>query len=188
MTVFDKAVIFAVKAHQGQQRRRESTPYIIHPLEVAAICATLTADLETLAAAVLHDTVEDTDTTIEEIRTLFGERVAELVASETEDKRDDLPPEFTWRIRKEESLQHLACSDDPGVRELWLSDKLANVRSLTRSYKSVGNELWNAFNQKDPSEQAWYYRSIVELLRDYSDTEAWRELKDDVEYIFDGVD
>ena len=107
MDIFDKAVIFAVKAHSGALRKGTGTPYILHPLEVAAIAGTLTKDPEILAACVLHDTVEDTKTTMEDIVSAFGERVAKLVASETEDKRGDMPPSDSWQIRKEESLREL---------------------------------------------------------------------------------
>ena len=79
--ILDKAIIFAVNAHRGQFRKGSDTPYILHPMEAAAIVGTMTADDEVLAAAVLHDTVEDTGTTIEQIREQFGERVAALVSA-----------------------------------------------------------------------------------------------------------
>ncbi len=187
LSMFEEAICFAVEAHCGQVRKGETVPYIVHPMEVAAICATITADPEVLAAAVLHDTVEDTDTTPEEIERRFGRRVAALVASETEDKRVDLPPDETWRIRKEESLEDLKNATDPGVKILWLGDKLANIRSFRRRQTRCGDELWEIFNQKNPGQQAWYYRNIVGLLRELENTDAWRELNDDVEYLFKGV-
>ena len=76
MNLVEEAIHFATDAHQGQMRKSVKTPYILHPLEVANICATITTDQEVLAAAILHDTVEDTDTTMEELRLRFGERVA----------------------------------------------------------------------------------------------------------------
>ena len=188
MTTFEKAICFAVEAHQGMQRKRESLPFIIHPLEVATICASVTSDPEVLAAAVLHDTVEDTDTTIEQIQAAFGPRVAQLVASETEDKRADLPPSLTWRIRKEESLAQLKAATDPGVKVLWLGDKLSNVRSLFRGWKVCGHTIWKDFNQKDPAQQAWYYRSLTALLQDLHGYDAWQELNEAVNTIFEGVD
>ncbi|MBO6079741.1 MAG: bifunctional (p)ppGpp synthetase/guanosine-3',5'-bis(diphosphate) 3'-pyrophosphohydrolase, partial [Bacteroidales bacterium] len=81
--LFDKALKFATDAHSGTERRGKGFPYIIHPMEAVAIVATITSDQELLAAAVLHDTVEDTDVTIEDIRKEFGERVATLVQHET---------------------------------------------------------------------------------------------------------
>lgn len=186
-SLFEKAIGFAAEAHHGQIRKGESVPYLIHPLEVATICATITSDPEVLAAAVLHDTVEDTGAAPEEIERLFGSRVAALVASETEDKRCDLPPAETWRIRKEESLEVLKNATDPGVKILWLGDKLANVRSFRRRQKVCGCGLWEIFNQKDPRQQAWYYRSIVALLSDLADSGAWQELDQGVKELFEGV-
>ena len=187
MTAFEQAIIFAVRAHEGQRRRGETTPYIIHPMEVAAICASMTSDEDVLAAAVLHDTVEDTNATLEQIEAQFGARVARLVAAETENKRANLPPAETWRIRKQESLEDLKFSTDPGVKILWLGDKLANIRSFYRAWQRRGHELWNDFNQKDPAQQAWYYRTITALLSDLKEHAAWQELRDDVERIFEGV-
>ena len=187
MTVFEEAAKFAIDAHAGMVRRRQSVPYIVHPMEVAVICAAMTSDPEVLAAAMLHDTVEDAGIRPEEIEARFGPRVALLVASETEDKRPKLPPDQSWRIRKEESLQVLAAAEDPGVRILWLGDKLANIRSFHRAWRVSGHAIWEDFNQKDPAQQAWYYRSIVELLRPLEGFAAWQELKTDVEEIFEGV-
>ena len=74
-TLLDRAIIFAVRAHAGTERRGKGFPYIVHPMEAVEIVATMTPDQELLAAAVLHDTVEDTDVTIEQIRTEFGEQI-----------------------------------------------------------------------------------------------------------------
>ena len=83
-SLLDRAIVFAVKAHAGTERRGKGFPYIVHPLEAMEIVSTITADQELLAAAVLHDTVEDTEVTEERIRQEFGDRVASIVASERE--------------------------------------------------------------------------------------------------------
>lgn len=187
LTLYEKAICFAVQAHHGQYRKGGVIPYINHPMEVATICATVTADQEVLAAAVLHDTVEDTDTTIEEIEARFGKRVALLVAAETEDKHDDRPRSETWRLRKEESLAELRNATDPGVKILWLGDKLANIRSFYRTLQIGGKEIWAVLNQRDPAQHAWYFRSVAALLSEYRNTEAWQELNYDIEQVFKGV-
>jgi len=187
MTLLDEAIVFAVQAHSGMMRKRESVPYILHPLEVAAIAGTITSDEEILAAAVLHDTVEDTDTTIGEIMEKFGARVASVVASETENKRRDLPPSETWHIRKEEALRELKATDDTAVKIVCLSDKLANMRAFYRVWRIKGNAMWQDFNQTDPASQAWYYRSVVALLSELKGYEAWQEFNDLVETIFETV-
>jgi myo-inositol-1(or 4)-monophosphatase len=153
-------------------------------MEAAVIVGTMTDDQNLIAAAALHDVVEDAGITIEEIEERFGKRVRELVASETEDKRADRPPEETWRIRKEESLQVLKNTEDIAVLMVWLGDKLANMRSLYRIFKAEGVQMWQSFNQKDESAQAWYYRSIAELTERLSHTSAWLEYKTLTELVF----
>ena len=115
MELISEAVSFAAKAHDGMRRKQSNTPYIIHPLEAAVIVSTMTDDQHIISAAALHDVVEDTMVTLDEIEEKFGKRIAELVASETEDKRADLPPEETWHIRKEESLKVLQNTADIAV-------------------------------------------------------------------------
>ena len=184
MELVSEAIAFAVKAHDGMRRKKSESPYILHPMETAVIVGTMSDDQNLIAAAALHDVVEDAGVTIEEVEEKFGKRVRDLVESETEDKRADLPPSATWRIRKEESLAVLKNTDDIGVLMVWLGDKLANMRSIYRDFKSEGNAMWQRFNQKDVNEQAWYYRSIVKHTERLSDTSAWLEYKTLTELVF----
>ncbi|MDO4815904.1 MAG: HD domain-containing protein [Bacillota bacterium] len=188
MTLFDKALCFAVEKHSGQTRKVQNSPYILHPIEVAAIVGTMTNDEATLCAAVLHDTIEDTDTTLEEIRENFGKRVSLLVMTETENKRADRPAAETWHLRKEETLIMLEHTKDISVKMMWLGDKLSNVRSFYREYLKKGDELWQQFNQKDPREQAWYYHTIIKSIPELKDTDAYREFVQLVNEIFKNVD
>lgn len=187
MTLLENAILFAVKAHEGMLRKDKRTPYILHPLEAASICGTLTSDEQVLAASVLHDTVEDTAVTAEEILARFGERVAMLVASETEEPFSHLAPEASWQLRKESSLKALREARDPGVKILWLGDKLSNMRSFYRQWQAEGEAMWRHYHQKDPAAQAWYYRSIARALSDLQDSAAWQEYQHLVESIFQGV-
>ena len=184
MELVSEAIAFAVKAHDGMRRKKSQAPYILHPMEAAVIVGTMTDDQDLIAAAALHDVVEDADITIAQIEQRFGKRVRELVGSETEDKRADLPPAETWRIRKEESLAVLKNTDDMGVLMVWLGDKLANMRSIYRDFKVEGHAMWQRFNQKDVSQQAWYYCSIARLTERLSDTSAWLEYKTLTELVF----
>ena len=184
MELVSEAIAFAVKAHDGMRRKKSEAPYILHPMEAAVIVGTMSNDQNLIAAAALHDVVEDAGITIEEVEEKFGKRVRELVESETEDKRADLPPADTWRIRKEESLAVLKNTDDIGVLMVWLGDKLANMRSIYRDWKVEGDAMWQKFNQKNVSEQAWYYSSIAKLTERLSDTSAWIEYKTLTEIVF----
>ena len=184
MELVSEAITFAVRAHDGMRRKKSDAPYILHPMEAAVIVGTMTDDQNLIAAAALHDVVEDAGITIEEVEEKFGKRVRELVSSETEDKRADLPPAATWRVRKEESLAVLRNTDDVDVLMVWLGDKLANMRSIYRDFKVEGMAMWQRFNQKDVNEQAWYYRSIVTLTERLSATSAWLEYKTLTELVF----
>ena len=132
-------------------------------MEAAAIVAAMTDDEEVIAAAVLHDTVEDTAVTLDEICKQFGKRVAELVAAESANKREDKPAASTWKIRKEETIEHLKTAPKE-VKMLTLGDKLSNIRSICRDYEAQGDALWQRFNQKDKNEHRWYYKSIADCL------------------------
>lgn len=74
MTRFDSAVLFAVNSHSGTTRKGSTNPYILHPMETAAIAASLTTDEDMLIAALLHDTIEDAGRSPEEIKEAFGGR------------------------------------------------------------------------------------------------------------------
>ena len=184
MELVSEAIAFAVKAHDGMRRKKSDAPYILHPMEAAVIVGTMTDDQNLIAAAALHDVVEDAGVSIEEVEEKFGKRVRELVSSETEDKRAELPPTDTWRIRKEESLNVLKNTDDIDVLVVWMGDKLSNMRSIYRDWKVEGHSMWQRFNQKDVNQQAWYYRSIVKYTERLSHTSAWIEYKTLTELVF----
>ena len=179
----DQALEFAIKAHEGQFRKGTQIPYILHPMEAAAIVGTLTTDDEVIAAAALHDVVEDTDTTVEAIIELFGERIGSFVASESENKREDLPAESTWKIRKQETLDHLKTAPIE-VKMITLGDKLSNIRAIHRDHQAIGDELWQRFNQKDKREHHWYYSSIAQCLTELSRFQAYKEYCELVEKTF----
>ena len=184
MRLLENAIIFATKAHSGANRKGKQTPYILHPLETLTIVASLTDDEEVQAAAVLHDTVEDTDITRGEIEEKFGNRVAELVASESENKREDLPSEDTWIIRKQEMIDHLRNASRE-TKLICLGDKLSNIREMKRDYLSIGDALWDRFNQKDRNMHRWYYLSICDILqREFGDVPPIIEYRMLIEQVF----
>lgn len=183
---FENAVRFALKAHKGQ-KRKDGSSYILHPLEVAVIAGTMTRDEDVLAAAVLHDTVEDTSVTADDILENFGDRIAYLVASETEDKRPQMSSSESWKIRKVESLEELKNCNDRDVRVIWLADKLSNMRSLYRDFLKQGLSVFEKFNEKDPREQMWYHSKVLEYTSELSDYAAYKEYKNYFDLIFKGV-
>ena len=186
-SLFNRALLFAMEAHDGVFRKSSGVPFIIHPMEVACIVATLTENEEVLAAALLHDTIEDTEVSIEDIRERFGEEVALLVASETEDKRRDMLPEDSWQIRKEESLEVLKNTTNINIKILWLADKLANLRSFARLYEKKKDRMWEDFHQRDHAKQAWYYFAVQEYTSELTGTPAHLEYSILVDKVFGGL-
>lgn len=187
-SLVDRAITFAVRAHAGTRRRGKEFPYIVHPLEALAIVATMTSDPEILAAAVLHDTVEDTGTGVEELRREFGARVASLVAAETDTISDgSQAAEGSWMERKRRALDRLAKAP-LDVKMVALGDKLSNMRAIARDFEAQGDSFWNLFHEKDPKVHAWRYRALADALKELSGTLAFREFEDLINRVFDGRD
>ena len=180
----DKAIVFAVKAHANTERRGKGFPYIVHPLEALSIVASMTPDQELLAAAVLHDTVEDTDVTIEQIRNEFGERVASLVSDESEERTPGMDKVASWRSRKEAAINHLA-NASRDAKMVALGDKLSNMRAIYQDYCMIGDALWDRFHAPNGrADHEWHYRGLVNALSDLADTAAFKEFADLVDRVF----
>src|SRR6187401_3652003 len=126
--LLNRAYVYAMKAH-GEQKRASGDPYFSHPLEVAAIVTDLKLDDATIAAALLHDTIEDTETTRAEIDSLFGHDIGVLVDGLTKLKKLDL---VTKEAKQAENLRKLllAIADDVRVLLIKLADRLHNMRTL----------------------------------------------------------
>ena len=167
----DRAIIFAVKAHAGTERRGKGFPYIVHPMEAMEIVATMTPDQELLAAAALHDTVEDTSVTIEDIRAQFGDRVASLVQSESDVFIEGKSEEDSWHERKQAAMDRLAAASHE-AKMVALGDKLSNMRAIARDYAMNGDALWQLFHAKDPKDHEWHYRGLAQSLKELADTFA----------------
>ena len=182
-SLLDRAIVFAVKAHAGTERRGKGFPYIVHPLEAMEIVSTITADQELLAAAVLHDTVEDTEVTEEQIRKEFGDRVASIVASESDTFEDGVKEEDSWHVRKQAAIERLA-SASMDAKIVALGDKLSNMRAIARDYSKVGDRLWDLFHVKDPKDHEWHYRGLADSLKELSGTGAYEEFISLIDEVF----
>ena len=175
------AVAFAARAHEGQTCRSTDAPRIVHPMEVAAIAATMTSDHEILAAAMLHDVIESCGVTEDELKAQFGERIARMVRVMSEEKGPDA--EEGWQKRKLFSINRLrAASHDQLI--LTLADKLSSLRAIRRDLSTYGDALWQRFNQRSASMHCWYFASVLESLAPLSDTDAYREYRDLMNQIF----
>jgi guanosine-3',5'-bis(diphosphate) 3'-pyrophosphohydrolase len=126
-TALIDAIAFAADKHRNQRRKdAEASPYINHPIALARVLAVEAGidDIEVLIAAVLHDTIEDTETTLKELAERFGERIASIVAEVTDDK--DLPKQK----RKALQIEHAAALSSK-AKLVKLADKICNLRDVT---------------------------------------------------------
>ena len=180
----DKAIKFAVDAHANTERRGKGFPYVIHVLEAMEIVATLTNDPELLAAAALHDTVEDTDVTVEQIRAEFGDRVASIVHAESDEIDPSIPECETWRARKQAAIDRLRnASHDAKI--VAMGDKLSNMRAIARDYDVKGDELWKIFHAPGgKADHEWHYRGLAKSLCELSGTPAYEEFTAAIDHVF----
>ena len=181
--LLDRAIIFAVNAHHNTERRGKGFPYIVHPMEAVEIVSTITPDQELLAAAALHDTIEDTDVTIEDIRREFGDRIAELVHAESDQFMEGVSEEDSWHDRKQTAINRLAAASHD-AKIVAMGDKLSNMRAIWRDYQVKGDELWNIFHVKDKASHEWHYRGLAASLSELSDTFAYKEFMRLIEEVF----
>ena len=145
--------------------------------------ATMTSDQELLAAAALHDTVEDTDVTIEQIRAEFGDRIASLVAAESDIAVSGMSQEESWHIRKQAAIDRLATSSRD-AKMVALGDKLSNMRAIARDYAVQGDALWSIFRVKERKAHEWHYRGLAEALHELQETFAYKEFEQLIHQVF----
>lgn len=151
-----QAIDFAQKAHLGQYRKGRKVPYILHPIAVMDILMQNTDKEDVIIAGLLHDTLEDTSVTPEQIEKRFGPRVLELVQSASE------PDKSLPRIeRKKHTIEYIIKLDDQDALMVSCADKLHNVTSFIEDYKKSGPALWNNFNEPDKNKHLWYYQSLA---------------------------
>ena len=183
MTLKEKAVEFATAAHAGQMRKLSNQPYIIHPLQVAETLEKAGFCEELVIAGLLHDTVEDTDTTIEQIEREFGTKVSSFVAAHTEDKTK------TWEERKQHTLE-LVKEAPLEVKALIVADKWDNLKSMTAGHELMGDAIWSSF-KRGLEHQKWYIKGIAMNsfygLDDEEIPEFFHQYVKDVNKFFDSL-
>jgi (p)ppGpp synthase/HD superfamily hydrolase len=177
MDVIEKALQTASRSHEGQYRKNTDIPYIIHPVAVGMMLMKAGYSDEIVAAGILHDTVEDTPLTLEDIKEEFGAKIVEIVEGSSEPDKS-LP----WKARKEHTIEFLKTASED-VRAVVCADKLHNIRSIIRDYEQVGEEVWSKFNA-GKEQQKWYYTNVVDSLGAQSSFELLIELRKEVDKLF----
>jgi len=159
-----KAIQFAARKHHGHMRQEtEPLPYITHLFSVALLVAEDGADDDVVSAALLHDTIEDTGTTREEIATTFNERVAELVEHVSEKKEID-GKKVGWKERKQAYLKHLEEAPEDALR-IAIADKIDNVESKLEAFEKEGKALLARWKQP-PEAYVWYHGEALRIAQE----------------------
>jgi (p)ppGpp synthase/HD superfamily hydrolase len=176
-----KAIEFAAMAHAGQMRKKTTIPYISHPYIVATILQQQGCDEHVVIAGVLHDTVEDTPTTIEEIRREFGAPVADIVAAVTEPSKS-----LSWEYRKNYMIDSIKTAS-PEVKFVVCADKLHNLSSIKKAFAEIGDAVWDRF-KRGYEAQKWYGESMLAGLfyglKDHDQKPMFFELAQIVEELY----
>jgi len=178
-----QAILFAMEKHGsvknkdgtiGQKRKGSGLPYIIHPMEVWQILRNNNCSTIVQVAGLLHDTLEDTDTSPEEIKEKFGADVLALVQTESEDKTK------SWKERKQATLDALENASHE-TKQVCCADKLSNCLAQLYDYNQIGDALFERFNKEStPQLQGWYYKGIVKALSSLEGEKMYADLKDTV--------
>ena len=179
--LIDSAIEFAAKVHGNGVRKGTDIPYITHPFSVGILLTEIGCSEEVIAAGILHDTVEETPTTLDDLLTTFGKQVADIVAGCTEPDKS-LP----WEERKQHTIDFLKIAPLE-VRLVSCADKLHNIRSIAIEYSRIGDRIWKRF-KRGKKDQEWYYRGIVESLCDKTEEDKIavlsKQLKKEVDSFF----
>jgi (p)ppGpp synthase/HD superfamily hydrolase len=156
----ERAIALAVRAHADQVRKGDGAlPYIVHPVTVGLILSRYTADEEIIIAGLLHDTLEDTLVSPQELEREFGPKVRDMVLDVTE---PDLPG-LSWDTRKARYLRRLQ-SAPRGSLLVAGADKIGNLVSMIAAHSAAGDDLWERFNAP-PGHKLGFYRQVHALIR-----------------------
>lgn len=153
----EKAFQFALKKHEGQFRKGTDIPYITHPFAVGMLLKEHRYSDEVIAAGLLHDTLEDTETTESKLLQLFGPVVLDLVQGASEPNKS-----LSWEERKLHTIEELPRKSKEQLAVI-VADKLHNICSIQADIDEKGEHVWDRFNRKKRA-QSWYYMSLLNTL------------------------
>ena len=154
----EDAIAFALTAHDGQTRKGEETPYIVHPVVVALILAKHDFSDDVIIGGILHDVIEDTSVSKEDVASKFGEEVAELVTSVTHNGA------HSWKEKKEKDIASVRTASQD-AKAIATADKIANAQSLLNSHAVHGSAVWNRFNASR-EDKLWFEHTMLDMLED----------------------
>lgn len=177
MDLIQKAIDLAALAHKKQVRKGTGLPYISHPYGVGMMLMQARCEPEVVAAGILHDTLEDTDVTEEELLEMFGPKVTEIVKGCSEPDKSK-----SWEERKEHTIAFLR-NASLDIRMVACADKLHNIRSTRAAVAAEGEKAWERF-KRGRAKQEWYYRSLIESIGHQSTFPLLEELIREVSLLY----
>lgn len=157
MNKVEYAIYFATKAHQGQKRKIEDIDMIFHPFIVGMMLQKAGCDDDVICAGILHDVVEDTKYTFDDIEKEFGEKIKNYVYDASEKNKS-----LEWEERKKYTIKHI--KNSPLESKLIVAcDKISNLDDLYECLQKYGEKAWNSF-KRGKEKQKWYYENVYESL------------------------
>ncbi len=177
----NKAIMVASRAHIGQERKTDNTPYISHPTAVAMILSEYTDNEDVIIAALLHDVLEDVKSHIyskEQMVNDFGENIVKIVEEVSEDKDPDeeIGESKNWKERKQKYLDDLETDSEEAVM-VCAADKIHNLMSLKVSYDEIGDKMWENFNAPK-EDKKWFYSEVVKICKEKLDNDIVQKLEE----------
>lgn len=157
-TEVEKAIHFATIAHDGQRRKNEDIPMIFHPISVGFMLKEYGCKDGIVIAGILHDIIEDTKYTYEDITSQFGESVARLVQYASEPDKS-----LSWQQRKQHTLEYTK-TIPLDAKLIVVCDKISNLSSEHDNYQAIGDRIWDKLKE-GRNKQEWYYRGILDSVR-----------------------
>jgi (p)ppGpp synthase/HD superfamily hydrolase len=159
-TLIEKAIRMATSAHEGQMRK-DGPPYIIHPVAVTLMLAQRGFAEEVIAAALVHDVLEDTTVTAEQMRGELGPDVLELVQTVSYDKN------LSWEDQRVKYIEAVRAGSE-GAKAISIADKIHNAESLLMGYQKEGKAIWSHFN-RDRDKKLWFEEEMLKMFK-----ESWQ--------------
>lgn len=158
MNIIEKATRIAVIAHQGQTRKGDNLPYIIHPFMVALKLQKYNFSENIIAAALTHDVLEDTDYPEEKLKTELGDEVFEIVKAVSNDES------LSWEEKKKQYIETVKNGPD-GAKAVCVADKIHNLESLLNAYQDQGIDVWKKFN-RGKDKKVWFETEVLKMLEE----------------------
>ena len=160
LSLIEKAIRIIVTAHANQKRKNDGSPYVVHPLMVAIKLMKYNFSDEVIAAALVHDILEDTDISEQELRDNLGNGVVDLVKMVTNDNF------LSWEDKKNKYIETVRNGSEE-AKAISIADKIHNAENFLFTYNQIGSEIWKKFS-RGKEKKMWFEEEILKCLKTWS--------------------